>query len=138
MARPSKRATPSVPGAHSGKVRRQVMFRSSSSMGPASTPLWKPCGRRLAAGWRGGQARGRLNFSHRRGEPFMQQPERWPLSPADSWLAWREHLNRFEGLHAETLKREAEAEMARILRCQAERPRRPSLVPERVGSGGGG
>ena len=68
----------------------------------------------------------------------MQQPERWPLSPANSWLAWREHLNRFEGLHAETLKREAEAEMAKILRCQAERPRRRSLVPERVGSGGGG
>jgi hypothetical protein len=66
----------------------------------------------------------------------MQQPERWPLSPADSWLAWREHLNRFEGLHAETLKREAEAEMARILRCQAERPR-PARLWCRSGLGAG-
>ena len=39
-----------------------------------------------------------------------------------------------------TLKREADAEKARIWRCIGDRwqPRRPSLIPERVGSGGGG
>ena len=44
-------------------------------------------------------------------------------------------LNRFEGLHVETLKLEAEAEMARMIGCQAERPRRPSWFRRGLGAG---
>ena len=70
----------------------------------------------------------------------MHQPEHWPLSQAEDWWAWRDHLDQAEVPHIATLKREADCEIARILRCCKSQwgPKRPSLVPERFGSGSGG
>jgi hypothetical protein len=71
----------------------------------------------------------------------MQQPESWPFGSADEWWSWRDYLDEVKDLpNVATLKREADAEKARIWRCIGDRwqPRRPSLIPERVGSGGGG
>ena len=71
----------------------------------------------------------------------MHEPERWPVSNAETWWSWRDYLDRVEDLpNIATLKREADREIARILRCAGDRwqPRKPSLIPERVGNGGGG
>jgi len=61
----------------------------------------------------------------------MHAPERWPASDVETWGAWRDYLDRIEDPHVETLKREAEAELARIVRCTGSKreSRRPSLVP---------
>ena len=61
----------------------------------------------------------------------MHQPERWPLSQAEDWWAWRDHLDHVQDPNIVTLKREADCEIARILRCCESRweRRRPSLVP---------
>ena len=61
----------------------------------------------------------------------MQQPERWPLSQAEDWWAWRDHLDQVQDPNIVTLKREADCEIAKILRCCELRweRRRPSLVP---------
>ena len=49
----------------------------------------------------------------------MHEPERWPVSNAETWWSWRDYLDRVEDLpNIATLKREAD--------------------PERVGNGGGG
>src|SRR5215207_3692655 len=95
----------------------------------------------LAAGWRGGQARPAQNCARCRGALAMHEPERWPVSNAETWWSWRDYLDRVEDLpNIATLKREADCEIARILRCAGDRwqPRKPSLIPERVGNGGGG
>ena len=71
----------------------------------------------------------------------MHEPERWPVSNAETWWSWRDYLDRVEDLpNIATLKREADCEIARILRCAGDRwqRRKPSLIPERVGNGGGG
>ena len=47
----------------------------------------------------------------------MHQPERWPLSQAEDWWAWRDHLDQVQDPNIVTLKREADCEIARILRC---------------------
>ena len=47
----------------------------------------------------------------------MHQPERWPLSQAEDWWAWRDHLDHVHDPNIVTLKREADCEIARILRC---------------------
>src|SRR5829696_3786913 len=130
MTRPSNRATPSVPGSHSGKVRRQVM---PDFIAHSCGPLWKSCRRRLAAPSRCG----RLSLG--RWESTMHAPERWPFGDIESWWAWRDHLDRVQDLNIATLKREADCEIARILRCCEARwePKRPRLVPPRTGAGSG-
>jgi hypothetical protein len=77
---------------------------------------------------------GRLSL--RRWESTMHAPERWPFGDIESWWAWRDHLDRVQDLNIATLKREADCEIARILRCCESRwgPKRPArLVPGRVG-----
>ena len=68
--------------------------------------------------------------------PPMHAPERWPYGEIESWWAWRAHLDRVQDPNIATLKREADCEIARILRCCKSRwePKRPArLVPGRVG-----
>ena len=69
----------------------------------------------------------------------MHAPERWPFGDVESWWAWRDHLDRVQDLNIATLKREADCEIARILRCCEARwePKRPRLVPPRTGAGSG-
>ena len=46
----------------------------------------------------------------------MHEPERWPVSNAETWWSWRDYLDRVEDLpNIATLKREADCEIARIL-----------------------
>ena len=47
----------------------------------------------------------------------MHEPERWPFGDIESWWAWRDHLDRVQDLNIATLKREADCEIARIMRC---------------------
>ena len=47
----------------------------------------------------------------------MHAPERWPYGEIESWWAWRDHLDRVQDPNIATLKREADCEIARILRC---------------------
>ena len=72
--------------------------------------------------------------------PPMHAPERWPYGEIESWWAWRDHLDRVQDPNIATLKREADCEIARILRCCESRwePKRPRLVPGRVGTGSRG
>ena len=45
----------------------------------------------------------------------MHEPERWPVSNAETWWSWRDYLDRVEDLpNIATLKREADCEIARI------------------------
>ena len=70
----------------------------------------------------------------------MHAPERWPYGDIESWWAWRDHLDRVQDPNIATLKREADCEIARILRCCESRwePKRPArLVPGRTGAGSG-
>ena len=48
--------------------------------------------------------------------------------------AWRDHLDHIEDVHIGSLKREADAELARIERCRSERrePKRVGLVPRQL------
>ena len=71
----------------------------------------------------------------------MQQPDPWPYDCEAEWRLWRTHLDHLEAVpHIDTLKRAADAEIARIVRCReghwGGRPHRPALVPQRVGSRG--
>ena len=72
----------------------------------------------------------------------MRAPESWPYASEAEWRLWRELLD--EPLpepvpHIATLKREADAEIARIARCTEAKwePKRPALVPERIVAGSG-
>ena len=68
----------------------------------------------------------------------MRAPELWPDDFEATWRLWRDHLDTLEVPNVATLKREADAELARILRCQEGRwePKRPALVPrERTANG---
>ena len=68
----------------------------------------------------------------------MRAPELWPYDSEATWRHWRDHLDTLQDPNVATLKREADAELARILRCQEGRwePKRPSLVPrERTANG---
>ena len=69
----------------------------------------------------------------------MRAPEPWPYASYDDWYAWRDHLDTAEDPNIATLKREADCEIARILRCCESRwePKRPRLVPPRIGAGSG-
>ena len=69
----------------------------------------------------------------------MRLPEPWPYASYDDWYAWRDHLDRVQDPNIATLKREADCEIARILRCCEARwePKRPRLVPPRSGAGSG-
>ena len=70
----------------------------------------------------------------------MRAPESWPYSSEAEWRLWRDHLDRVEDPNLAALKREADCEIARILRCCESKwqPKRPRLVPGRVGSGSRG
>lgn len=62
----------------------------------------------------------------------MREPDLWPYSSESEWRAWRDHLDTSEDLiNVATLKREADAELARAARCLEGRRelRRPELVP---------
>ena len=58
----------------------------------------------------------------------MQEPQPWPFVDLATWRLWRDHLDTLEVPNVATLKREADAELARILRCQEGRwePKRPA------------
>jgi len=57
------------------------------------------------------------------------------MAKIESWWAWRDHLDHIQDPNIATLKREADCEIARILRCESRwEPKRPArLVPGRVG-----
>jgi hypothetical protein len=62
----------------------------------------------------------------------MQTPERWPLSSETSWREYRDYLDRAQLPNVPALKRETDAELARIARVQEGRwegPKKPALVP---------
>jgi hypothetical protein len=61
----------------------------------------------------------------------MRAPEPWPFSSEADWRLWRVHLDHIKAPHIATLKREADAEIARIEHCREGRwePKRPELVP---------
>ena len=68
----------------------------------------------------------------------MQMPQPWPFSGITELRAWRDYLEHAQLANAATLRREADAEIARALRCQEGRrqPKRPALVPrERTANG---
>jgi|GEM_PF-6925153 len=45
----------------------------------------------------------------------MHEPERWPVSNAETWRSWRDYLDRIEDLpNIATLKREADCEIRRV------------------------
>ena len=71
----------------------------------------------------------------------MREPLSWPYDSEATWRAWRDHLDQVQEPvpHIATLKRDADAEIARIVRCREGRwePKRPSLVPPRTGAGSG-
>ena len=64
----------------------------------------------------------------------MRAPQRWPESSEQEWRLWRDHLDHIEDVHIGSLKREADAELARIERCRSERrePKRVGLVPRQL------
>jgi hypothetical protein len=61
----------------------------------------------------------------------MRAPQPWPFSSETDWRLWRDHLDHAQLSNVATLKREADAEIARIIRCQEGRwePKKPALVP---------
>jgi hypothetical protein len=61
----------------------------------------------------------------------MRAPQPWPFSSETDWRLWRGHLDDVQMPHLATLKREADAEIARIVRCRFGRrePKRPAAVP---------
>ena len=78
------------------------------------TVCMAPC--RLVARWAGSTG---AELRPLPGALAMHEPERWPVSNAETWWSWRDYLDRVEDLpNIATLKREAD--------------------PERVGNGGGG
>ena len=69
----------------------------------------------------------------------MHAPERWPYGDIESWWAWRDHLDHIQDPNIATLKREADCEIARILRCCESRwePKRPRAGAAAHGAGSG-
>src|SRR5215217_2814362 len=61
----------------------------------------------------------------------MRAPQPWPFSSETDWRLWRGYLDDAQMPHLATLKREADAEIARIVRCRYGRrePKRPAAVP---------
>jgi hypothetical protein len=49
----------------------------------------------------------------------MREPQPWPYDSEQEWRAWRDHLDHVQAPvpHIATLKRDADAEIARIVRC---------------------
>jgi len=69
----------------------------------------------------------------------MKAPACWPFSSETDWQLWRSHLDHVEVPHVAMLRREADAEIARIKRCREGRwePNRPPvLVPLRPAPAG--
>jgi hypothetical protein len=122
---------------HSEKREGAVLLLALASIHTlVETVCMAPC--RLVARWAGSTG---AELRPLPGALAMHEPERWPVSNAETWWSWRDYLDRVEDLpNIATLKREADCEIARILRCAGDRwqPRKPSLIPERVGNGGGG
>src|SRR4051794_30194791 len=54
----------------------------------------------------------------RNGALAMQMPQPWPFSGITELRAWRDYLEHAQLANAATLRREADAEIARALRCQ--------------------
>jgi len=61
----------------------------------------------------------------------MRAPQPWPCSSETDWRLWRSHLDHAQMPHVATLKREADAEITRIVRCRygGREPKRPAAVP---------
>jgi hypothetical protein len=60
----------------------------------------------------------------------MHAPEPWPYADLEAWRDWRTHLDHAQDPNVATLRREADCEIARIVRCTNSRwPKRPQLVP---------
>ena len=68
----------------------------------------------------------------------MREPLSWPYDSEATWRAWRDHLDQVQEPvpHLPTLKREADAEIARIVRCREGRrePKWPTLMPRIYGT----
>jgi hypothetical protein len=47
----------------------------------------------------------------------MHEPRPWPYDDPKTWQVWRDHLDHLQVPHIAALKREADAELARIARC---------------------
>jgi hypothetical protein len=62
-------------------------------------------------------------------------PAPWPYGRLEEWQAWRASLEELKLANADTLRGEADHELARIARCMSEAaaPKRPALVSPRVG-----
>jgi hypothetical protein len=62
----------------------------------------------------------------------MRAPQPWPFSSETDWRLWRGYLDHVQVPHLPTLKREADAEIARIVRGRAGKgePKRLALVPD--------
>ena len=58
----------------------------------------------------------------------MRAPQPWPASSETDWRLWRGYLDDVQMPHLATLKREADAEIARIVRCRygGREPKRPA------------
>ncbi len=61
----------------------------------------------------------------------MRAPQPWPCSSETDWRLWRGHLDHVQMPNRAALKREADAEIARIVRCRygGREPKRPAAVP---------
>ena len=58
----------------------------------------------------------------------MRAPQPWPCSSETDWRLWRGHLDHDQMPDRAALKREADAEIARIVRCRygGREPKRPA------------
>ena len=74
---------------------------------------------------------GRLSPSATRRSLPMRAPQPWPCSSETDWRLWRGHLDHVQMPNRAALKREADAEIARIVRCRygGREPKRPAAVP---------
>ena len=60
----------------------------------------------------------------------MRAPQPWPCSSETDWRLWRSHLDHVQMPNRAALKREADAEIARIVCCRyGGEPKRPAAVP---------
>jgi hypothetical protein len=65
-------------------------------------------------------------------------PAPWPYGRLEEWQAWRASLDGLKLPNVQSLRDEADHELARIARCMSEAAvvRRPPLVPPHIGERG--
>ena len=103
-------------------------MRERTSSGASHGQWRRPfAARRALAGF------GRVHSRQTSEETPMLEPRLWPYDDLGTWRLWRDHLAHLHAPNVATLKREADAELARIARCLEGRwePKQPALVPAR-------